>query len=474
MREAAEAGVWDELQKKFKSVPSEPVSAAGVLVDLALPCTIIGGRNGTGKSRVLRALNTELGTRSVYINLHALCEQTLDILRSRSDVEDLRDEVEAMSLSVDQIDDMHRIINREYERFDWFGLDVVPGDAAVAETFSWGSDQPTVPYFEASYRGVDYDSRSMGLGELSVHLLFWILQQYDQTESLVVLIDEPDAYLPPIAASVLLARLLKVIKGKQRKWRLVIATHSADIISAAVAHDSFLFLEVGERGTLEATPSRDDPHIGELLLARPEIRHVVFVEDESAYHLARALILKMDRHVSGSISLVWGNGYGYMRGLQEHLSRARHLDIGYVLVFDGDQRPPSTVPLATDNTDEESPTDELAALQPTKANNDPTLSQWQAVYLPTEDDPDKLFKSLAHSKTLLAARLGRTMTELNRVLGVLEGKDPHDWVNGLATGADRPRILAELAALWIELHPSQSVEFRSDLLEKLLALRRRH
>jgi predicted ATPase len=450
------------------------VTVEGVSVDVAFPCTILGGRNGTGKSRILRALNTELGARSVYINLHALCEQTLDILRSRTDVKDLKDEVEAMSLTADQIDDMHRIINREYDRFDWYGLDVVPGDLEVAERFSWGADQPTVPYFEASYRGIDYDSRSMGLGELSVHLLFWILQQHDQTESLILLIDEPDAYLPPLAASVLLARLLKVITRKQRKWRLVITTHSADIISAAVAHDSFLFLEVGEDGILEATPSRDDPHISELLLARPEIRHVIFVEDESAYHLARALILGMDRRVSGSISLVWGNGFGYMRGLQEHLPQARHQDIGYMFVFDGDQRPSIEVPAASSDTSEESPTDEVAAAHSAQASQEGESSEWQAVYLPTHADPDKLFKSLASSRPLLAERLGRSMTELNRVLSTLEGKDPHDWVNGLARGIDRPHILAELAALWIELHPSESGQFRDDLSGKLLALPHRH
>lgn len=65
MREAAEAGVWGELQKRFRSIASEPVSAAGVLIDVALPCTILGGRNGAGKSRVLRALNAEL-----WVELH--------------------------------------------------------------------------------------------------------------------------------------------------------------------------------------------------------------------------------------------------------------------------------------------------------------------------------------------------------------------------------------------------------------------
>lgn len=181
----------------------------------------------------------------------------------------------------------------------------------------------------------------------------------------------------------------------------------------------------------------------------------------------------MDRRISGGISLVWGNGYGYMRGLQDHLPQARRLDIGYVLVFDGDQRPPVAVPIATGNTGEESPTGEAATEQLAEASEDPELSQWQAVYLPTREDPDKLFKSLAHSRPLLAERLGRTMTELNRVLGTLEGKDPHDWVNGLATGPERPSILAELAALWVELHPSESTQFRDDLSEKLLALRPR-
>lgn len=469
MREVSEAGVWRELQKNFRSVSPEPISVEGVSVDLASPCTVLGGRNGTGKSRVLRALNSKLGSRSIYIDLHAICEQTLDILRSRTDVEDLKDEVEAMPLTVDQIDDMHRIINREYDRFDWYGLDVVPGDQSVAERFSWGGEQPTVPYFEASYRGINYNSRSMGLGELSVHLLFWILQQHEQTEELVLLIDEPDAYLPPLAASVLLARLLKVIKGKKRKWRLVISTHSADIISAAVTHDSFLFLEVGQDGVLEATPSRDDPHIGDLLLARPEIRHVVFVEDESAFHLARALILGMDRRVSGSISLVWGNGYGYMRGLQKHLPQAHHQEIGYVLVFDGDQRPALSAPATRDGTGEDAPRGEAAA-----GNQDSEAAPWQAVYLPTEADPDKLFKTLASSRQLLAERLGRSTTELNRVLSTLEGKDAHDWVNGVATGIDRPHTLAVLAALWVELHPTESSAFRDALLAKLSPLRPRH
>ncbi|MBD8217451.1 hypothetical protein IFU40_02255 [Microbacterium sp. CFBP 13617] len=383
-------------------------------------------------------------------------------------MDDLKDEVQAMPLTDAQVEAVQSIVNRDYDRFEWYGLDIVPGDDLVADRFSWGADQPTVPYFEASYRGVDYDSTTMGLGELSVHLLFWILQQYELTEELVILVDEPDAYLPPIAASALLARMLSVILEKRTKWRMVVSTHSADIIAAAVGHDSFLFLEIDPGGAVQATSSKDDVHISELLLARPEVRHVVFVEDESAYHLARALIEGMDRRVGGSLSLVWGNGFGYMRALQDPLRKARHQDIGFVMVFDGDQRPAPAVPIKEADAAESV----VGAVAPT-GSRVPPVSEWQAVYLPTSSDPDKLYKSLLSDREVLAARLGRPLTELNRVISALEGKDAHDWVNGIASGMDRTKTLAAFAELWVELHPVASASFRNELATVLMPLRRR-
>ena len=96
------------------------------------------------------------------------------------------------------------------------------------ENFRWPDGQILVPYFRVKHEGIEYSSLDMGLGEFSIRLLFRIFAQYRASPHLFVLLDEPDAYLPPITAGRLLARLLNV--AKEEEWTLVIATHSEAMI----------------------------------------------------------------------------------------------------------------------------------------------------------------------------------------------------------------------------------------------------
>lgn len=456
MRQAREADIWPTLTKKFASLQSEVLLAEGVAFDLSIPCTVIGGRNGTGKSRVLHSLKSSLGERGVLIDLHALCEQALSVIRNQKDgLADLKEEAGSMPLPAERIDDLTRIIGRNYERVDWYGLDIVPGDALIAERFTWSSDpdvtpgteQTVIPYFEATYRGVDYDSLTMGLGELSTHLLFWILQQYEHAEQLVILIDEPDAYLPPVAASALLSRLLNICKSRaNRGWRVILTTHSADIIADALAQNAFVFLEVGQDGGTKATHCADDPQIANVLLARSPVELVIFVEDESAYHLAQALIDGLGARESEPISVVWGRGCAYMVALRQHLPQSRSADIGYVLLFDGDQRTNPRIPVEQ-------------------------AGHWPAVFLPTDTDPDSLFVTVGNNATGISTRLGRRVAEVERFIETLEGKDAHDWVNDLGTQFDRVLVLPALASQWVNENAVATAAFHEELRSAILGAR---
>ena len=440
MRQAEEATVWSALAKKFANLEPEVITAEGVDFDVSRLCTVLGGRNGTGKSRVLHSLKAELGDRAILIDLHAICEQALNVLRTQGDIEDLKEEAGLMQLPAQRIEDVERIVGRKYERVEWYGLDVVPGDALVADRFKWGTDQTVIPYFEATYRSVAYDSLSMGLGELSTHLLFWILQQYEQTAELIILMDEPDAYLPPVAASALVARLLNLCKDRARGWRIVLTTHSADVIADALEHDAFVLLERDAQGTTVATHSASDPTIANVLLARPPVRSILFVEDESAFYLTRALVDGLSPKDAGGLSIVWGKGYGYMLELRKHLPKSGS-PIAYALVFDGDQRANDLIPVALDG-------------------------HWPAIFLPSATDPDSLFIS-SHDPAILATRLGKTTEEVARVIETFEGGDVHDWVNGLARTFDRGIVLSTLASLWVEGNAQLALEFRDELRSAL-------
>lgn len=438
VRLAEEDRVWGALKKQRQGLPASLVTVGSVELDLATPCLVLGGRNGAGKSRVIKGLAEQLGEGGLFVDLHHLCEQALIVLRSRDDFEQMKEEFEALGPDEERRDDVQRIIGREYDSVEWYALEVEPSDRAIAERFRWGGPESLLPYFEVTHRGLSYTSRDMGLGEFSVHFLFWILEQYRDVENLTLLLDEPDAYLPPIGASALLARLLKICLD--RKWSVVLTTHASEIIRRAVEEEAFVLLRTDTDGGIVAVHCMDDPAAADTLLDVPPVRHVLFVEDESAWMLTRVLVESLDRRLARSVELVWGNGSGYMAELQEHFPSPPRPEIRYAYVFDGDKRGEIGV----------------------SKNN-----RWPALFLPTDDDPDELLRTARLDVPALALRLNVPEGELSRHLDSMEGLDAHDWVNGLGAKYERARVLRALAELWVEGNAAVVEPFLDDLRRAL-------
>jgi energy-coupling factor transporter ATP-binding protein EcfA2 len=434
MRRAAEAGFLSQLQQSRAAATADPFTvSSSTSLDLAKGCTVVGGKNGSGKSRLLKSIAVAKPDESVFLDLHHLCEQALIILRSRADIDELTEEVGELPLAEPRLDDLKRVIVRDYEAVQWFALEIEPSDADLAKRFQWGGDRGLVPYFKATYRGVSYDALDMGLGEFSVHLLFWILEQYRDRKGLVLLLDEPDAFLPPIGVASLLSRLSAICL--QREWRMIISTHAEEMISTAVEHEAFLLLRMASAGQSEAIHSADDPAIADTLLSRPAVDKVLFVEDESALYLARALLDRDDRNLSRSTSLVWGNGWGYLAELQDKIPKPPEPEIKFGLVPDGDQR---------------------SAL---KAKS----KRWPFRFLPTDADPDSLFRTLKEDPARLAGALMVDEPVLQRRLDDLEGENDHDWVNRLGETFGRPLVLTVLSHLWADNHSEGSKKFAAEV-----------
>jgi hypothetical protein len=138
--------------------------------------------------------------------------------------------------------------------------------------------------------------------------------------------------------------------------------------------------------------------------------------------------------------VVWGNGSGYMTELQDHFPKPPKSEIGYAFLFDGDKR---------------------LEVQPSREN------RWPALFLPTELDPDDLFRSLRRSVSALAGRLNVPEAELARFLDTLEALNAHDWVNDLGARYGRVRVLRILAELWVESNEELVEAFLAELARVL-------
>lgn len=432
MRSVAEKQVWSQLNnaRRDEEVLEVPIGSPGASLALPGPCTVIAGLNGAGKTRALRGFEEFLGEKAILIRLHELCEHARANLRARNDIAEMAEETGPLTLDPLTLNHLGRIIGRDYDYVEWYALDFEPSPDYVA-SFKWQEDQINVPHFRVMHKGIEYSSLEMGLGEFSVHLLFWIMSQHREP-GLFLLLDEPDAFLPPVTAERLLHRLLKVIQTND--WRLVVATHSQSMIEAACENDAFVLLRHGIEGAEAHSSSDLGPSIAdELLPARP-INSILFCEDEAAAALVRAILASDSVWRVASTSVIWKNGEGYLRVLAQHLPRYHGMKISMALVFDGDQR--------------------------ASVNNAEVETKWPSVFLPSDQAPDALFRQLAADAPALAQALGKPDAVVNAALDALEGADDHDWVNGLCERLGvRTHVLDVLATIWVERHLSEANEF---------------
>ncbi|MFE5837315.1 hypothetical protein [Arthrobacter sp. NPDC056493] len=351
----------------------------------------------------------------------------------------MEEESGAIDLDQKMIETLGRVIGRDYESVQWFSLEFEPNED-YRESFLWPGGQILVPHFRVKHNGVEYSSLEMGLGEFSVHLLFWVFEIYRDTKDLSVLLDEPDAYLPPVTAERLVSRLIQA--ANMRNWTLTIATHSESIIELACENDSFVLLRSGEDG-IEAYGSQDyGVEIASELLPPRGVSVVLFCEDESAAAVTRAILQTHKGWLAASTAVAWKDGDGYLRMLAKHLPRHKGMSISFGLVFDGDQR------------------GKVADAEP--------ATGWPSLFLPSQVSPDALFRSLAAKPAALAAALGAESHRIGFALDALQGSDDHDWVNGICNRlGTRTFVLDALADLWVAENSEDAAGFLTDLQSKL-------
>jgi hypothetical protein len=189
-----------------------------------------------------------------------------------------------------------------------------------------------VPLFYVTEGGVTYDNRSMATGELSACSLAWNLRALPPGSA--ILIEEPEAYLPPIGHTGIFALIAHA--ALKQKLCVILTTHSS-IIASNVPEKGLL--AVKKRSRLSTLPAKRQSKIAVLsaLGLRSAVNAVIFVEDNIAAGVLKEVLGIHEFAVACNIEVVAvPDGSGGVKRALENLPEGVS-SIHFLGVLDGDQ-----------------------------------------------------------------------------------------------------------------------------------------
>ncbi|MHC1657979.1 ATP-dependent nuclease [Stenotrophomonas riyadhensis] len=400
--------------------------------------TVLVGHNGSGKTRFLASLESELRssgdlpvisaisgsyrgkkfwtTPSIskgseksgpwppteFIDPTLEAHKCLDLLaKQAANFEELLEQNDPIFYEDNVIQQFRHICGKNYESihaWELEGLSVSTDTSVEREEFEDEDGAPT-PYFKVKADGLEYDTTTMGFGELCSFYLIWRLLR-QKANSTVFILDEPDSHLSPLSKIALFDVL--AFYADKNKHHIVISSHSPDALYRASENEVLLIHRgMTSLGGLMISPaSTKRSAMRELGLNAP-CQVLILVEDVDALEAVRQTLSKL--------------GPGLDRSFETTIAPGGASEILKLL----ERFPPDTRSVRV-----------VAVLDGDKANKDCTDPR--IFYLPGQQDPVvEALAAIGRSKAKFCKALGIDSARLARALSTVSYTNHHDFYSSL-------------------------------------------
>lgn len=275
----------------------------------------------------------------------------------------------------------------------------------------------TMPYFRVKADGIDYDSAQMGLGELSLFLIYWQMRAVERDT--IVLIEEPETHVSPKSQQNLINVCANICL--QKGLHLIITTHSPFVVWKLPREYIALLVRDGENIRVISSPTHDQ--IARVLGDRLNYHGTLLVEDDVGRAVLRGILRGLAPELLEYYEIAIADSTD---GISHCINRMPELKkwFSMVGVFDGDQR---------------------EALEKTN-------SRWPQVFLPGTQAPEELLKHTIEGQlTSCAASLGCSIEQLNIAREAAEGQEVHDWLRQVrqALSIDLNPFVDSIIRVWL-------------------------
>lgn len=451
MRLARSNDVWRGLYKgadrplesislTYRDTPGGPELPIRIDAPLSLLC----GENGVGKSRAMRAIHTALGcglsesdfrpkvgpsapevlrvqavartftppdavgdrvelNDAESLSAHLTDEQgaskvhwfdptlqipyLLHILRHDKSLSDLWEGVKPRQLTEEELEDVSALVGRSYSALSIYEI----GDY---------KDHDVVPYFRATSHGETYGAEEMGLGELSLLFIYWMLGRI--SSSSVLLIEEPETFIAPHSQRMLIDIVAR--DALEKHLFVVLTSHSGVITERVPKTHVDLLTRRGREVTFSRDPSRAilTERLG--LVAPRSV--MCLVEDVVAAAFVVALLEAGNSKYLASTAVHVVAGEGEIARVLRAIQFRAGGPIRVVGIFDGDRR--GDLPEGLD---------------------------WPTMCLPSDLSPEHyLHQYINAHHANLPQILERTPETVAMALATADGMEIHAWLRTLCVG----------------------------------------
>lgn len=369
------------------------------------------GRAYLGLQNAKAALETEVtfnngavtrvsgnATQVVFINTGETVFSLQEEMCKFNSREDLLNGAGSKELNAAEVEEISYILRRDYRR-------ITLSEVELGEVF---------PFFEVSYGDDDYDSRTMGAGELAALYIWWKVRSAEKNS--FILIEEPETFLSS-ATQEAVGNFL-VAMAFDCGHCITLTSHSAAIISPLPKGCLKFFYRAAGGLKLAEVPT---PALLEMIGITTPVKAIAFVEDEAARTFAKLLLEQVDPVLSATISLEIREGHAKITSALDQLANVDG-PIKFLGMFDGDMR-------ADEAIGERS----------------------NALFLPGEEPIERIFKALVKSDPKqLASMRGVPEHKISEILYGAEGADHHDWYHAVCKGLGltKEQLFSTLFVLW--------------------------
>lgn len=333
-----------------------------------------------------------------HLNPATLALSVTSFLNKTSNFAEVLESLDPKIAPQSQLNELSYIIGKNYENLETYEIEDYSLEVEKDEDYQSDENVPkkVFPYFKVTSEGITYNSETMGLGELSLFILFWMLHRI--SENSILLIEEPETYISPSSQKKFMDFMARMSDIKSI-W-IILTTHSPSIVDK-IHLDKITLLSRGREGvTIIDTPSQFQ--LDEVLDKSHSYSGILLVEDAVARTFLSSILSRMALDVYKRYEILVAEDEGTLSKLKNGFpNNSAWFEIA--VIYDGDQR---------------------------EKQVDGKIPHG---FLPHTSAPEVLLQETAKNNLpSISNIINRPLGDLQVVVNSLQGRDIHDWLEELS------------------------------------------